>query len=226
MRRPRPVLEGRRGRGRRRTVAYRGAIDEIDLDATLERLRERPIPEDADIRVRDRLHTERSVMLLVDVSGSMRGERIATAAATVGALAGELTDDALAVVAFWSDAAVLLELGEPIRPAEVLDRLLRIPAQGLTNISFPLEIAASRLRRVPSPRARAILLSDCVHNAGPDPRLAAAGLPRLDVLLDATGEHDTELGRALARGGRGRCQVVRSYRDVAPALTSLFGADR
>ena len=51
------------------------------------------------------------MVLLVDVSGSMRGERIRTAAATVGALAGELQRDDLAVVAFWSDAAMLLQLG-------------------------------------------------------------------------------------------------------------------
>ena len=45
------------------------------------------------------------MLLLVDVSGSMRGERVRTAAATVGALAAELGRDDLAVVAFWSDAA-------------------------------------------------------------------------------------------------------------------------
>ena len=43
--------------------------------------------------------------------------------------------------------------------------------------------------------ARAVLLSDCVHNAGPDPRPFAARLPRLDVLLDT---------------------------DVAPALGAIF----
>ena len=44
-----------------------------------------------------------------------------------------------------------------------------------------------------------MLLSDCVHNAGPDPRPFAARLPRLDVLLDVSGEQDLELARDLAR---------------------------
>jgi hypothetical protein len=48
-----------------------------------------------------------------------------------------------------------------------------------------------------------LLLSDCVHNAGPDPRPPAARLPRLDVLLDTSGEQDEELARELARRGRG-----------------------
>jgi hypothetical protein len=70
--------------------------------------------------------------------------------------------------------------------------------------------------------ARVLLLSDCVHNAGPDPRLTAARLPRLDVLLDTSGEDDVDLGRDLARLGRGRLRLVRGHRDVARALSSVF----
>src|SRR5690606_6376149 len=136
-----------------------------------------------------------------------KGERIQAAAATVGALAAELSHDRLAVIAFWSDAAVLLQLGDPVQPMQLLDRLLRIPARGLTNVAFPLEVAAKQLARVPAREARVILLSDCVHNAGPDPRTFAAQLPRLDVLLDASGEKDVDLGRELASRGRGTCHV-------------------
>ena len=58
---------------------------------------EHPLPDEDDIIVRERVRTRRSVLLLVDVSGSMRGERVRTAAATVGALAAELSRDDLAV---------------------------------------------------------------------------------------------------------------------------------
>ena len=159
-------------------------------------------------------------MLAVDVSGSMRGERIRTAAAAVGALAGELARDDLAVVAFWSDAALLHRLGDPVRPRELLDALLALPARGLTNVAFPLSVAARELARRRSRDARVLLLSDCVHNAGPDPR--AIALPRLDVLLDVTGEHDLALARDLARIGRGRVGRVQTHRDVAPALAAIF----
>lgn len=221
---PKPRIDetARRGLGELETLPYRGSSDEIDLDRTIEVLAETPVPEDEDILVRERLRTKRSVVLLVDVSGSMKGERIATAAATVGALAGELTHDRLAVVAFWSDAAVLLHLGEAVRPMELLDAILHIPARGLTNVAFPLEVAARELAGVPSREARVILLSDCVHNAGPDPRPIAAKLPRVDVLLDATGEKDIELGREIASRGRGTCHVLRGYRDVAPALSAIL----
>jgi Mg-chelatase subunit ChlD len=220
--RPRRDRTARRGRGEIASVPYRGGSDDIDLDRTLEQLTEHPVPEDEDIVVRERVTTTRSVVLLVDLSGSMRGMRVGTAAAAVGALAAELARDNLAVIAFWSDAAVLSHLGQQVPPARLLESMLRIPARGLTNVAFPLQVARRELARVPARDARVLLLSDCVHNAGPDPRPFAARLPRLDILLDTTGEQDPELARDLARLGRGRLRQVRGYRDVAPALTEFF----
>ena len=133
------------------SVRYRGGSDDIDLDRTVEQLVEHPVPEEDDIIVRERVRTRRSVVLLVDVSGSMRGERIRTAAATVGALAAELARDDLAVVAFWSDAAVLSRLGQHVPAQRLLESMLRIPARGLTNIAFPLQVAATRTGPDPGP---------------------------------------------------------------------------
>jgi Mg-chelatase subunit ChlD len=220
------------------SVPYRGGSDDIDLDRTLEQLAEHPerapkpaaasagyaVPEDEDIVVRERVNTTRSVALLVDLSGSMRGERARTAAAAVGALAAELAGDNLAVIAFWSDAAVLAHLGQHVPPERLVESMLRMPARGLTNVAFPLQVALRELAKVPARDARALLLSDCVHNAGPDPRPFAARLPRLDILLDTTGEQDPELARDLARLGRGRLRQVRGYRDVAPALSEFFAS--
>jgi Mg-chelatase subunit ChlD len=223
--RPRRDQLARRGAGTLGTVPYRGGSDDIDLDRTLEQLAEKPVPEDTDILVRERVRTRRSVVLLVDVSGSMRGERVRTAAATVGALASELSGpagDDLAVVAFWSDAAVLAHLGQRVPAQRIIESMAEIAARGLTNLAFPLQVARRELARVPARDARVLLLSDCVHNAGPDPRPLAARLPRLEVLLDVTGEQDPDLARDLARLGRGRLRHIRTYRDVAPALTEIF----
>ncbi|TQS42725.1 VWA domain-containing protein [Cryptosporangium phraense] len=233
LRRPRRDRRLHRGVGDLASLPYRDGSADLDLDRTLDALIGNPDEVDDEsgidrrIIVRERVQTRRSVVLVVDVSGSMKGERIRTAAATVGAVAGELADDDLAVIAFWSDAAVLLPLGRPARPSDLLDLLLSVPARGLTNVGFPLQLAARELARVPARDARVLLLSDCVHNAGPDPRVFAARLPRLDVLLDVgtpPGEHDLDLGRDLARAGRGLVRPLYSHRDVAPALTSIFAS--
>lgn len=222
VRRPRRDDRARRGIGELTSLRYRDGSDELDMDRTVDVLAANPFPEDDDIVVRERLRTSRSVVLVVDISGSMKGERVRTAAATVGALAGELNSDDLAVVAFWSDAAVLTTFGDPMTPLGILDTVLSIPARGLTNVQFALDTAASLLRGVSSPDKRVLLLSDCVHNAGPDPRYVASAIPRLDVLLDTSGENDIDLGRDLARLGHGRIRTVRTYRDVGPALTAFF----
>jgi Mg-chelatase subunit ChlD len=223
----RPTRAGpgqRRGPGALQSLPYRGGSDDVDLDRTIEVLAEQPVPEDTDIIVRERTRTRRCVVLAVDVSGSMRGERVRNAAATVGALAAVLRDDPLAVLAFWSDAAMVLPLGARVEPLSLLDDLLAIPARGLTNVSFPLEMARRELAAVTYPDRRVLLLTDAVHNAGPDPRTAAAALPRLDVLLDVTGEHDLPLGQELAAAGRGRLHRIAGHRDVAPALVRAFSA--
>ena len=216
-------LGDRRGAGDLRSLPYRdGGSADLDLDGTVEKLVDRPFPGAEDIVVRDRARTRRSVVLVMDVSGSMRGERVKTAAATMAAMAGELERDFLAVIAFWSDAALLLELGQPIQPMSLLDALLTMPARGLTNVAFPLRLAAEQLSRVSAQDSRVVLVSDCVHNAGPDPRPLAASLPQLDVLLDVSGEKDVELGRDLARAGHGLLLPIRTHRDVPSAVGRIF----
>ncbi|HEY2833522.1 MAG TPA: vWA domain-containing protein [Sporichthyaceae bacterium] len=221
---PRPPRRtiARRGAGELVSVPWRGSGDDLDLDRTLEQVLAMPQPRDEDFVVREFIRPRRAVVLLVDVSGSMRGERVRTAAATVGALAGEFVRDALAVVAFAADAMLLTGLTDHLAPGRLLDTMVRIPAKGLTNVAFPLQVARDQLASSPLREARVLLLSDCVHNAGPDPRPEAARLPRVDVLLDCSDEHDLDLARDLARLGRGRLAVIRDHRQVAPAISRFF----
>ncbi|MGH2689947.1 MAG: vWA domain-containing protein, partial [Actinomycetota bacterium] len=214
IRRSRHDHSATRGIGGLESVPYRYGSDDIDLDRTIEVLAERPVPEDTDIIVRERMRTKRAVVLLVDVSGSMRGEKVKMTAATVGALAADLAHDDLAVVAFWKDAALIKPL-DAYRPAgRVLDELLRIPAKGLTNLHFALTVGIGELNRSHARARICLLLSDAVHNAGPDPRLVAARFPTLHVLLQTDGEHDAFLGAELARLGHGLVAPVADHRGV------------
>lgn len=222
IRRPTGDHAGTRGTGALESLPYRYASDDIDLDRTLEVLTERPVPEDTDIIVRERVRTRRAVVLLVDVSGSMKGEKIRTMAATVGALAADLESEDLALVAFWRDAALLKPLHSCRPSTGLLDDLLRIPAKGLTNVHFALTVGLAELARSSARQRIALLLSDGVHNAGPDPRLVARRFPRLHVLLQTDGEHDASLAADLARLGHGRLAPVRDYRQVAPALNQVL----
>jgi Mg-chelatase subunit ChlD len=224
VRRPRREPRADRGTGALASLPYAYRGDDIDLDKTIEVLAERPRPEDTDIIVRERMSARRAVVLIVDVSGSMRGEKVRIAAATVGALSADLSrpSDQLALVAFWSDAAVIKPLTTSTTPATLLDQLLRVPARGLTNVGFGLSVAQAELARSAARQRTAILLTDAVHNAGPDPREPARRFPELHVLLETRGEHDLPLGRDLARLGHGSLRPVRTHRDIAPALNHVL----
>jgi hypothetical protein len=116
------------------------------------------------------------------------------------------------VVAFWSDAAVLSHLGQRMPPSSGCSTRCSASRPGADQHRLPPAGGCEReLARIPARDARVVLLSDCVHNAGPDPRPFAARLPRLDVLLDTSGEQDPDLARDLARLGRGR---LRPYPDL------------
>ncbi len=129
-------------------------------------------------------------------------------------------------MAFWSDAALLKPFAQRDTTERLLDRLLRIPARGLTNVHFALATAQAELLRTGVRRRTVVLLTDAVHNAGLDPRLLAPRFANLQVLLQTDGEHDAPLGADLARLGHGRCHHVASHRDVAPALNRVFARDR
>ncbi|SDG84387.1 vWA domain-containing protein, partial [Pseudonocardia oroxyli] len=217
-RRPRDA-RSERGTGALASVPYAYRSDDIDLDKTIEMLAEHPVggwgdDGTSDVIVRERMSSRRAAVLIVDVSGSMRGEKVRIAAATVAALSADLSGagDQLALVAFWSDAAVVKTLTEPATPTALLDTLLRIPARGLTNVGFGLSVAHAELARSAARRRTAILLTDAVHNAGPDPRDLARRFPELHVLLETDGEHDLPLGRDLARLGHGTLTPVHTHR--------------
>lgn len=217
-RQSRPDLAG----GTLTSAHYRYHSADIDLDRTLAVLTQNPRPDDTDLIVRDRNRSSRAVVLVVDVSGSMKGEKARMAAATVGALAAEFCDDQVAVVAFWSDAALIKPLDRPMPVQELLDQLTRIPTRGLTNVAFGLDVAAAELARTSARRRLVVLLTDALHNAGPDPRDLASHLTELHVLVQVDGPHDLLLAVDLARAGHGRLAAVRTYRDVAPALNRLL----
>ena len=211
-----------RGRSRPKSARFDGNGDDLDLDATLELLAERrPFGAD-ELTVRRPTRTRRSVALVADVSGSMNGDKALICAATIGALAGELADDELTVIAFWSDLAVLRSRESRIDSGALINDLLRIEPRGLTDVHGAIELAGRELARSSLTRRCVLLLSDCVHNAGPDPRLAARQAPTTHVLLERTGEHDAWLGERIARAGGGRYRGVTSIREVAPALDALL----
>ena len=225
MPRPRRDTTARRGIGELASLRYRGGSDDIDLDRTVEQLIEHPLPEEDDIIVRERVRTRRSVLLLADVSGSMRGERVRTAAATVGALAAELSRDDLAVVAFWSDAAILSRLGEHVPPQSLLDMMLRFQPGFATRLSPARGRArAGQGTGQGRPGRAAVLELRAQRGARPAAvRGAAAATGRAALHLRERGRRTWPASSPASATGAGGADT---YTDVAPALSAIFARDQ
>ena len=212
-------------RGLRRLTTVRGADGDLELDRTLDRTGGlRPRHPD-DFVVRRWGAAQRAFCLLVDRSGSMKGESVAMAglaAAAVVIAGGEHSD--CSVVAF-SDRPIVLQSQGQRRPAgELVDDLLALRGLGTTDLALALAAAAHQLERAASPDRLAVLMSDCLATAGADPLAPATlrGVDRLHVLGTSLDPESLAAGRALARRGGGRPLVVLHPHEVAPALSSLL----
>ena len=185
---------------------------ELALEPTLENVLGKEWPEVGEWVVRRRVERRRQVVLMVDTSLSMAGEKMALAVVAAAVLALELHPGDLAVVLFSSRARAVSRLGEEVRPDELVRRMLAQPCGGATDIAAALETGRTALARGRDPRRSGLLITDGVCTAGPDPCAAAARFRDLHVLLT----HDDArrsgsvwitprrmVGEAVARAGNG-----------------------
>ena len=156
---------------------------ELDVEATLENLLGKPHPEPGDLIVQRRVDRRHQVVLMVDTSLSMAGEKMALAAVAAAVLALKLRPGDLAVVLFADGARAVSRFGEEVTPAELVRRMLAVPCGGGTDIAAALRLGHAELQRGRDPSRSGLLVSDGVYTSGADPLPAAARFGPLHVLL-------------------------------------------
>lgn len=192
---------------------------ELDVQATLEqaprpRRDARRSPFDPqDLVLSRREPRDAAVCVILDMSLSMTGEKVALIAVAAAILRMKLQK--IGVVAFDSTAHPLAWAGRSLPVRELVRRVLSVPAQGHTNIAAGLEAALEQLDRCPRSEQVGLLLSDGVANLGQDPALVAGRFGALHVI---------QLGRALPQGTRACREMAtagRGRRFHAPAYVTL-----
>jgi Mg-chelatase subunit ChlD len=207
-----------------RLVARVGEIGDLDVERTLERAEGRRPRDRGDLVVRRWRAARRSICLLVDRSGSMRGDAVARAAMAAAAVVLAAQGRAsCSVIAFARDAIVLMPQGGSRPPGAIVEDLLDLRGRGTTDLALALKAARTQLGRADGPGERiAILLSDCEATAGGDPLPVAAGLNRLHVLGPSPDASAVAAGRALASHGSGRFEPAVSVSDLPGAVSRLL----
>lgn len=216
----------RRGLGNKlRVRRWRDPSSEIDLDASLDvlvRMRSGQGASLEEMAAQTWVPASLALCLAVDRSGSMGGERLATAALAASAVAHRAPHDH-SVVAFSDEVLVLRSQGEPSPVDRVVTDLLTLRGHGPTDVAAALGAAAAQLQRSRASRRVTLLLSDCRSTAGDEPSASARALEELIIIAPADDLADAE---ALAACTGSRCVSVAGPSSIPAAIASALSPAR
>jgi len=182
-------------------------------------------------------YLDRDVVLVVDRSGSMLGQKIADLRIAIDVFATTLgqtpVDEFVGLASYSSSATSDAPLTQNL--AVITSTLRRLPVSGATNISSGLDAGEAVFR---SGRSRGfvertmIVMTDGNHNTGPEPRGSARRIAADGVVIHTItfgSDADRPRMREVARIGGGRhfhadngLQLQQVYREIALSLSTMI----
>ncbi len=201
---------------------------EFDLEETLENTPWLGNPQHAltehDLWMSYQLHRRQPLVLSVDTSLSMTGEKLALTAVALAVVLLEFPEDPIGIVAFENEARVLKWPEERISVQMLVERFLDVPAQGYTHLEDGMR-AALRLSKIALATGKGrpsstVLLTDGKYTAGKDPAYLAPKFSHLVVLKMGRERASYELCRELAQLGRG---ALREVNELEALPTVMYG---
>jgi len=185
-----------------------------------------------------RVRRPTDVVIILDRSGSMAGEKIEQARAAVRELLAQLSDaDRFALVTYANDAGVAVPLSAVDGPARArwMAAVAEIRPDGGTNMSSGLDLGFDLIERgrVTGRVPHVVLISDGLANQGdPSPdglarraRRAAQGEYMLSTVGVGT-DFNENLMTALADAGTGNYYYVQHAADLGAVFAREFDAAR
>jgi Mg-chelatase subunit ChlD len=183
----------------------RGATSELDVEETL--LQSEPM-------FQVRLERDHGLVLILDTSLSMKGEKLALLGVTVAAVCESVPADALCILGFDSEIHAIKEFSEKIDTASAIERTLSIPAGGFTNIERGLRAARERIEGSGKHQARVILVSDGRYTEGKNPVLEARNFRMIYPVKIGKDPGGRSVMREIADSGQGRFAEVREMHEL------------
>jgi hypothetical protein len=169
-----------------------------------------------------RIEKDHGLILVLDTSLSMKGEKLALLGVTVAAVAMSLPNDAFAIMGFDSEIHAIKKFSDHATVEECVERVLSIPPGGFTNIELGLKTSQKWIQESHYPQTRVILVSDGRYTEGKDPVELARQFPfvyPIKIGKDPTGR---EVMREIADTGMGRLNEVREMKDLPKMLLQMI----
>ena len=207
-------------------ATFRFHEDELDMDATVERLMTSAVPvtrnrsrvaDYADIVVSERSSRPRAYVVMLDESRSMRGSKaVAAALATATLILNLRPADEWGLVTFADQGRTVRAISRRRPQEEIIREILDMQPQGCTDIARGLESGLMEIARAQSYDHIGIVISDGWLNTGPDPLPLVRQFTRLHLIELPGGDH--EFCTRMAQVGRGVVAPVRELEEVPWAV--------
>jgi MoxR-like ATPase len=197
---------------------------EVDWDETIDNYAETVVVNRDTIVSKEPLRVKRSLVLMMDQSGSMAGRKILTAALCTGVLSHALKDEEFAVLLFSSKVCVLKEMIGRKDLHKLIREILEQQPEGFTDIKGALETGLRQMMNASHKTKISVLITDGIHTTG-DPVPTAEEYPTLHVLATPSPRGKVvnfENCRRLAKAGKGKFLVLRNYEDVPSTVLRLL----
>lgn len=209
-------------------------LAELDLEETFENApwvalskdrKSKLLPRAEDLWMEFQTTRDQAVILSVDTSLSMTGEKLALTAVALAVVLLQFPDDPVGIVAFENEAKILKYPDERISVEELIARFLDVPAQGYTHLEKGMSSALKLLRSIHSGRSRrppsCVVLTDGKYTAGKDPAYLASRFPHLVVLKMGDDRSSYPLCEDLAKKGRGALREVTDLEQLPEAMCAV-----
>lgn len=192
---------------------------ELDIDATLEAQIDHP-GQKVQPWTFQRRTARNPVVLLVDTSLSMNGEKLLIAGITVATLARLIPSSDLVIIGFAKNVYFIKQFHEELSPYHLVSRIFKLVPKGPTNLAEAINKGAELIFPF-NKIGRLILLSDAEPTFGKNPIPEASKLPTLDLLLFPGG--NAWLAKKLVlEVVEGKLYVLDRIEDVPNALQKMF----
>jgi MoxR-like ATPase len=209
-----------------RRVDYEAGKD-VDWDETIDNYAETVAVNRDTIVSKEPLRVKRSLVLMMDQSGSMAGRKILTAALCTGVLSHALKEEEFAVLLFSGKVSVLKEITGQKELHKLIREILEQSPEGYTDIKGALTTGLKQMEKASYKTKIGVLITDGIHTTA-DPVPTAEEYPALHVLATPSPRGKVvnfDNCRRLAKAGKGKFLVLRNYEDVPSTVLRLLRFD-
>lgn len=170
------------------------------------------------LRFESRQTKETDIILVMDASLSMTGEKIALLAVAAAVVSFCVPTTNLCLIAFSSQGKVIKGFQEVIDIPEIVERVLEIPAYGLTNLEAGLLETIKVQQEKRRAQSNVILISDGKYTEGKDPSYLAHRFQKLHALKLGRDVAGLALLRELTSIGNGVLFEARRPHDLPKTM--------